>query len=314
MNPFSKIERTPFGKNWIFLNWLMTNHCNYRCSYCAPSLQMGPRQSLDIKLIENFLTRLARDDKKLFVEFSGGEPTRIKEFPQILKMITQLGGKTLLISNGSAKLEWWKNNASFLNIVQLSYHSEFVNVEHFKNVVNILKEAGVHIHISFMMKPDTFEEILETAKSLKEEVSCSMHLQPLRADFAGMDREDFLYSPAQRKIMTHFKGRRALTLENISINLKRLMIGYKGVIPTPLNLQRLEMNGQNSFQGWKCWAGIESFVINGEGDIYRGWCLEGGRIGSIFEDFNPDEIEPIICKKKFCDCRFDIHSKKIKEL
>jgi hypothetical protein len=66
----------------------------------------------------------------------------------------------------------------------------------------------------------------------------------------------------------------------------------------------------NDWSGWKCYAGVEQLIVDQRGMIFRGWCLEGGSIGSIFDADLNLPTESILCTKKMCHCNFDIMSTK----
>ncbi|CAN4272472.1 COG0731 Fe-S oxidoreductases [Methylophilaceae bacterium] len=115
----------------IGINLNVNNACNWRCVYCqVPDLKRGSPTPIDMTLLEqelrrfldyalhgDFLTRyVAEGDRQLQdIAFSGnGEPTSVKEFPDILIMLEKilldfnlLGKaqahpiKVRLISNGS---------------------------------------------------------------------------------------------------------------------------------------------------------------------------------------------------------------------
>ncbi len=79
-----------------------------------------------------------------------------------------------------------------------------------------------------------------------------------------------------------------------------------------VNLNKMVWNKKNCFKNWNCYSGLQTLVIDFEGDIYRGWCKEGGKIGSIYHDFK-FPTQPIKCQKEFCDCKFDFQSEKIRK-
>jgi len=65
-------------------------------------------------------------------------------------------------------------------------------------------------------------------------------------------------------------------------------------------------NHQNKFKGWTCNAGIESLMINWDGDVHRATCRVGGSLGNIYEDTFVAPSEPVRCDRNFCTCAADI--------
>jgi len=62
----------------------------------------------------------------------------------------------------------------------------------------------------------------------------------------------------------------------------------------------------NQFKGWKCSAGIESLMINWDGEVHRATCRVGGSIGNIYDGSFEQPEEWITCTRKWCTCAADI--------
>ena len=70
-------------------------------------------------------------------------------------------------------------------------------------------------------------------------------------------------------------------------------------------------NHQNKFKGWICNAGIESLMINWDGEVHRATCRVGGSLGNIYETSFVAPSEPVTCDRNFCTCAADIPLTKI---
>jgi len=62
----------------------------------------------------------------------------------------------------------------------------------------------------------------------------------------------------------------------------------------------------NKYKGWTCNAGIESLMINWDGDVHRATCRVGGSLGNIYEGNFVAPSEPVTCDRNFCTCAADI--------
>ena len=62
----------------------------------------------------------------------------------------------------------------------------------------------------------------------------------------------------------------------------------------------------NKYKGWSCNAGIESLMINWDGDVHRATCRVGGSLGNIYEGSFNVPVEPVTCDRNFCTCAADI--------
>jgi hypothetical protein len=69
---------------------------------------------------------------------------------------------------------------------------------------------------------------------------------------------------------------------------------------------------ENNWNDWICYAGIEQLIVTKEGDLYRGWCMSGGKIGNIYQQHLAFPTLPIQCDKPICSCNLDIMCTKIK--
>ena len=80
-----------------------------------------------------------------------------------------------------------------------------------------------------------------------------------------------------------------------------------------LSYNSLAMNNLNQFQGWYCSAGMEQLIIDVTGNIFRGHCRVGGKIGNIMDDFFEFPNEPILCTRLACVNGFDINASKAQD-
>jgi MoaA/NifB/PqqE/SkfB family radical SAM enzyme len=62
----------------------------------------------------------------------------------------------------------------------------------------------------------------------------------------------------------------------------------------------------NQYKDWTCYAGIESLMINWDGEVHRATCRVGGSLGNIYDGSFNVPTEPITCTRNFCTCAADI--------
>ena len=65
-------------------------------------------------------------------------------------------------------------------------------------------------------------------------------------------------------------------------------------------------NTRNQFKGWQCNAGLESLMINWDGEVHRATCRVGGGLGNIYKNTFESPAASITCTRKFCTCVADI--------
>jgi organic radical activating enzyme len=288
------------------VDWTLGNSCNYACSYCPKSLHDGSIPWTDPQAILAFCDRLiahyAELGQSLLFQFSGGEPT---VYPHFLPLIRHLHGwacKVAVISNASRTRRWWEEARGFLDQAVLTHHIEFVELNHFMEIAQLLADK-IRTHVNVTMHPERFDECLDNARRIAG--SCqeiTLTLKPLLIDFGAVP---YAYSDAQRQIIaqTHFEIRRSRPVGESRGAMRIIYADGSAEIRRPAELI---ITGQNHFNGWACHAGLELLCIDPSGKIYRGLCRQGGMIGRIDDaELNlPDG--PVTCTREICHCATDL--------
>lgn len=209
----------------------------------------------------------------------------LRYFPDMIKFIYAREGLVSIISNGSKSLKWWEQYAHFLSGVSLSYHiNDIKSDSHFIEVSKAVEASQTtRFHVNIMMVPELFDDCLAFANRLKQEVRCSIALQPLFEGFGhGGITKKYPYTPEQEQIMKDFRGRPEL--KTLPPSMAELEVNYADGTTKNLSTFDLIANDQTNFVGWDCYAGIDSLVVTFSGDIYRSWCMQDGPIGSIYDE------------------------------
>ncbi|MCG3767039.1 radical SAM protein [Vibrio cincinnatiensis] len=303
-------------KNGFYINWALMNTCNYKCSYCHSDLNSGtiraPSYQVVLDFVKHAFNNIEDPSDRAYFEFGGGEVTLLNYFSDLLQYISNRSGDVTIVSNGSKKISWWQDNAKYLSGVSLSYHINDIKSEsHFIRVSKVLEASqNTRFHVNVMMVPERFEDCLEFANRLKQEVRCSIALQPLFEGFGhGGITKKYSYTPEQEQIMKDFRGRPEL--KTLPPSMAELEVNYADGTTENLSTFDLIANDQTNFVGWDCYAGIDSLVITFSGDIYRSWCMQDGPIGSIYDENIELPIHPTKCRTKICQCGVDLSAKKV---
>lgn len=301
---------TPAHEDWFVVNWCMGNTCNFECSYCPSNLHDGTIKWPDLEKAKEFITRVVEQvaPRKVYFELTGGEVTLYKHFLEICKHCTELGAKVGLISNGSRTLRWWEDNKQYFDHVCLSFHPEFADADHFVQVVKLINN-DVRTHVNIMMSPDKFDFCYAIANKVKAIGNISMALQPLIHDFGEVlfDYDDFqkkIFDKQHELIVKHIKYTKSFDYYRGAMK----MVNEDGS-EVVSSAHRFISQKTNDWSGWKCYAGVEQIIVDLRGDVFRGWCRVGDKIGNIFENFEVPK-DPVLCDKTMCHCNFDIMSTK----
>jgi len=292
------------------------NNCNFRCKYCHPDLHGGgispPTLETGKKFIDEIISHRYSIEKKPYFEFGGGEVTLLRYFGDLIKYINEKEGSVIIVSNGSKSLPWWQKHAQYLSGVSLSYHiNDIKNEGHFINVAKVLEESmTTRLHVNVMMVPENFDDCVVFANKFRDQIRCSIALQPLFEGFGhGGITKKYPYTYEQERIMQDFRGRSEL--KELPPSLAELTVEYSDGSTQSLSTFDLLASDQTNFIGWDCYAGIDSLVVTFSGDIHRAWCMQDGPIGSIYDDEIKLPTAPTKCRTKICQCGVDLSSKKV---
>lgn len=309
-------HKFPFARDHVVVTWCFFNVCNYSCTYCGPFFNDGTKVGVDLPTAERFVRSILRQhpEKKFFFEFTGGEITLFDGFPQLAKLLKDLGCEVALISNGSRELTYWEELAGFVDHVALSFHPESASPDHFFDVLSVL-EARVTTHLFVMALQPRFEELREFAGKVQD------RFPSVSVSFDTILNANMAYTQKQMFELTHQLIRdqeRARTFPGQSLGLfskphkpyrKTMVLTGDDGATTEID-PRFDRN--NSWKGWSCSAGIENILVDWDGNIFRGWCKVGGAIGNVRDESITFPEDWISCTKDLCVNSFDIAATKKK--
>ena len=287
-------------QDWFLVSWTLSNKCNYRCEYCPDILHNGttgqPQWETVKRFIENFSV-----NKTICYRLSGGEPTYWKHFIDLAKLVKQQGHFFSFVTNGSQRVEYYKEISNYTDGFMISYHPQYADVDHFIDIAN---NADCPIAINLMLVPEKFDELCKIAERLYNG-SANLTVEPKvivdKTSSEFITNDVSIYTEEQQKVIAKWQYQRKLNFNNlhrgdIIINEEE----YEG--------HEIILQGKNKFSGWKCWAGIDGVNIDMWGNLYRADCQYGGALGNL-ERYKLPEKE-IICGNTTCSCLSDIYIRK----
>lgn len=281
----------------IVIQWMLGNKCNYNCSYCLDSFKRG-----DHGLIDNdLLLEVSKDiiyhyddlGRDVVFEFLGGEPTLVEKIPDIGNRLHNFPTNIVLKTNGSASLDWWKKTRRYLTKVIISVHKEFADMVHIENVVRVLQD-NIHSHpvevellFPVTNRDDSWDWGMYNVKKFRDEYDIG-DIQLLYSNFGRGSNLHLPYSERHWDEYHELYGYEKEEIEDDNHYIK-----YPG------------------FKGMTCYAGLDILVIDSLGNVFRGWCMQGGKIGNIKELPIKWPTDTIICNKDHCVNGFDRNAKKV---
>lgn len=287
----------------IKIEWNLGKRCNYDCSYCPSAIHDNYSPHTDINILESTVDKLCELGKPLRISLTGGEPC---VHPDIEDLLEYLKRKYVywvnLTTNGTRGYRWYLNNEIFYNHLVFSLHFEhdwerivdtilkyydsterefFVNVmahhdtmDHVRMVVKKFKEIGIKYAVRRVRWTEGDHNVFDDLRYRGED------LQWILAQESTVKPNTVIYSPDQEPIYFHSND-----------VIKKHM---------------------NQFKDWSCNAGLESLMINWDGDVHRATCRVGGSLGNIYTNTFAIPVQPIVCTRDWCTCAADIPLTKIK--
>lgn len=285
--------------DYKILTWVLGNVCNYSCSYCPEDLHAGNFRYPSLETAIDVFTKFRGDkNQKVYYEIVGGEPTI---WPKLQDYIDTISDENTFIevnSNASRTKRYWDNFKSKVDFFYLSFHPEFADEDKFVETIESLHER-YRTHVTILLVPGLwnkckrfFDRIFFERTDLKINVTFTL----VRPNFNG---EPEPYTDEMQEYFNMKKKNRALPLTK---NVPHTLV-YKG---NPINWRRFQLKKYNNFKGMFCNAPKERLYIHVDGNIYHAACMERGSIGNIYEgNYDLSIVEPILCSKVKCGCKFD---------
>jgi organic radical activating enzyme len=315
------------GPENLQIRFLLTDVCNYKCSYCFPGSNNGnyrfPKNNDTViknfqRLLDEYKSKLGKT--KFNIHLTGGEPTL---WPGITKFCEELKKshdvEITLITNGSRTLEWWGNNSKYFYDVMLSCHHEFTDVNHLINVADLLFSNDVKVACSVLMDDRQWDKCVAIVEQMKtSKFAWPIHTKEIVSiPGIGMD----VYTEDQ---LAYLNGnlKRFPSKEYFLKHIKS--IRYYESIVTLTDNSKKEANSNtyithkwNNFKGWSCDVALETLLITWDGSI-TGSCQEPvfNTSFNIYSEKFADEFKldadfkSIICPRTSCDCAPETHISK----
>jgi len=145
------------------IHWFIGKRCNFDCSYCPSMWHDKTSKDLSYDTLIKAWERIViatqhKKDIKYNLSILGGEPTLNKDFlPFMRRLHTEYKDKIIelgVITNGTAKIEYYKELAKYCTWITFTIHSEFTNEKKFVNTLLEIKkyadQIGCMIHVNLM--------------------------------------------------------------------------------------------------------------------------------------------------------------------
>ncbi len=297
----SKITSRWAHQNSIKVEWNLGKRCNYDCSYCPSVIHDNTSKHTDIKILKYTIDRLVSLGKPIRLSFTGGEPCVHPEFHDLIKYAKYKGVSWISVTtNGTRPFEFYAS----LPVDQyvFSIHFEFDWMRVTSTLRKLADETKLKL-VGQIMAHHDFMAPVRAVRGILNQDAIPNTVRRIRWTDGDHDLfDDMRYHPDD---LAWIKEQDATVLGNCVIDDSRI-IHANDVIKLKLN----------QYTGWTCNAGLESLMINWDGEVYRATCRVGDSLGNIYHGIGLNEFvqptEPVICDRNFCTCAADIPLTKVK--
>ena len=280
----------------IKVEWNLSKRCNYDCSYCPASIHDNTSQPTDIDILKNTIDNLTTLGKPIRLSFTGGEPTVHPQFEELVRYARHAGVSWISVTtNGTRKATWYASQQVDQYVISLHFEYNFRRIV--DTILSLKEYTSANILVHVMALHTKMDDVKDVVNLLQEQ---QIDYAVRRIRWTEGDHnlfDDMRYHPDD---LQWIKEHEATVKGNCIIDDSQI-IHANDVI-------KLHMN---QYKGWTCNAGIESLMINWDGEVYRATCRVGGSLGNIYTGTLNSPVDPVICTRDWCTCAADIPLTKV---
>ena len=279
----------------IKIEWNLGKRCNLDCSYCPEYIHDNHSPHVDIDILKHTVAILNNLDKPIRLSLTGGEPSvhpHIKELLESINVVENISWLSMT-TNGTRTEKWYIDQSQYIDQYVFSLHYEKNKDQVLDHIINFaLTNTDTKILVHIMAHHDFMNEVKKDTLKLQM-LSIPSVIRRIRwteGDHDLFDDKLYHYNDLQWIIDST-----ATAIPNCIVNES---IEYHAN-----DIIKLHMN---HFKNWSCNAGIESLMINWDGNVHRATCRVGGSLGNIYNGSFIIPEEPVICTRNQCTCEADI--------
>lgn len=311
MSKLIKIEIA--NPNALRVNFVMTRHCPYECRYCPDNLHYGKHQEINLKDLEEFLSRFKHRNGVL--QITGGECTTHPQFKDVISVAKKVGFNTQVDSNSVRTLRFYNDVKDLVDNWCITLHpsQHTLDLEKLK-----LLAASSFLVVYVMMDPKHWETSIDWYNQVSQLEDLKVTPTRIMNNWAGATFEAE-YTQEHLDVLSSLKSKWLFTKERETALRKTHMwladtesLGtYDDGSKKELDVFSMIRKHENNFYGWSCSAGRESILIFDDGTAV--WANCGAKRYEHFLEIYPEILdEPVKCKMLECTCATDVRCTKSK--
>lgn len=275
----------------VKVEWNLGKRCNYDCAYCPAEIHDNVSPHTDIEILKATVDRLVAIGKPIRLSFTGGEPTVHPRFAELLEYCRTAGISWISVTtNGTRRADWYLAQPVDQWVYSIHFEQEYWRV--IDTVIQVHGSWTGGIVVNVMAQHDNMTAVKSTSTEFK---SAGIPHGIRRVRWTDGDHDIFDDSRYLPDDLEWIKNQESTVKPNCIIDGVQ-MYHANDIIKLHLN----------KYRGWQCAAGIESLMINWDGEVYRATCRVGGSQGNIYSSTFILPSQTVVCDRNWCTCAADI--------
>lgn len=288
----------------LVVQWNIGNTCNYSCEYCPSILHRGDRPWVDLNLITTTILRIKErfPEKKLRLEFLGGEITLYKNFISLMQFCKDNDIKNMIFTNASRTFRHWNEVLPYLDEVLLTFHPQSADKQHFESIVELLYNNNSQFYIHLAMVKDLFQDTMDFGKYLQQKFS-NLHI----TSTLMMDKEN---KKEYRGYFYDYSEEELNSVKKFDRGTEQYIAEYDNGESAILTLNEVKTGQLNKFKGYSCGNNENLICIDAFGNASSSLCRQKPKI-NIFNQSIDQLFTENICRTEICENPSDFRIIKI---
>lgn len=290
-------NRWPHYYDSCKIEWNIGKRCNLDCTYCPAEIHDNHSQHRPIEELESVADTIS-SIPNVRVSLTGGEPCVHPKFESLIWYLKARVKWISVTTNATRNGRWYANLP--VDYIVFSLHYEDVSWK--TRLLSILDfdnfKYQQQYHVNIMAHHEHMDKVKETVRAFQAH-NVPYAIRRIRWTEKHDWFDDLKYQPADLEWII---GNEATAAPNTLIDNKELA-----------HTNDLIKEHKNKFKGWTCRAGIESLMINWDGEVHRATCRVGGSLGNIYRGNFQIPSDPVVCTREWCTCAADVNITKWKQ-
>lgn len=294
-----KVENRWKHSDYIKIEWNIGKRCNYDCAYCPSEIHDNFSPHTDIDILKQTVDKLTTLPKPVRLSLTGGEPCVHPHIEELIKYIKEKNIWLSITTNGTRKPLWYEMQP--VDQYVFSLHFEYNWTDTIYTIKTVSERGnGIHIVVNVMAHQDKMNDVRHASFLL---YSFNIPHNIRRVRWTQGDHDLFDDMKYDQNDLDWILEKDSTVLPNTVIHFHR---SKDGNYTEQYHANDVIKKHLNQYKGWTCNIGLESLMINWDGDVHRATCRVGGSLGNIYTGTFIVPTKPVICDRNYCTCAADI--------